>query len=129
MNRSIVHFFAALACAVLPGCVRWDAVDFAFCDDDETCERGPGEHFCGQTRCVDAVTFGACVAVFTCTADEKCEGVEQKPGFDPSPCVRNECVDGEWISTPRPDSDFDDGDPCTEDWCHPQAGVIHVLIC
>lgn len=127
MNRSI--FLTALACAVLPGCVRWDAVDAAFCDADETCERGPEEHFCGQTRCVDAVAFGECVAAFTCNAEGRCEGVERKPGYDPGPCTVNTCEGGEWNSRPYTAEELDDGNPCTIDECDPVFGPTHVNAC
>lgn len=115
----------------LTGCAPDRAlVDAAFCDESESCAGPAPEDFeCGNGRCVDLIHNGQCVAVFACTEEDKCIGVERKPGYMDEPCIVNTCEGWEWHSREYTAAELDDGDPCTLDYCDPTFGPKHYPSC
>ncbi len=89
----------AEACNPLTGCEYTNVT--GGCDDGNLCTTGD--------TCLDGVCVGAPIS---CPDADVCDGV-------------NVCDPGNGLCTPAPAPDCDDGNPCTDDSCHPILGCQH----
>ena len=88
-------------------------LDSPYCDDDAACD--------DQDLCTaDACSPGGCLhdpVPGCCVADSECN--------DAAACTQDLCVDHQCVHPPVPTQD---ANPCTQDVCDPQLGVLHLPI-
>lgn len=131
-RTNVLRRLALFAALLLPACIDAEAVDYAFCDADETCEPVAEPLECSDGVCGEDVLVDSCAAAFICQEHGvgKCIATAFVPGEDDkNKCTHDVCEDGAWRHVPFTTEEIDDGDPCTEDGCDPTNGPYHTKLC